>query len=414
MRNILFIFMLFCAQIYAQDTTKVLFIGNSITYFNGMPQIFEEIANSKFDTTEVTVYAPGGTGFIHHVNDVNVYNQFKVGDWDYVVLQPGSNESTGYSEPIASTLQRAKQLKDSIIYYNPCAKILYYEISYGVWGSTAANLVQYNETMDLIKSNLTYLADSTEQGFVPAGEGLKTAWNDNQNVLLWGGSGDIHPNTRGSYITACAFYASIFNKPSFGTTVLGGLTYQEANAYQTLADTTVLNYLSDWRLQTYDLVSDFSYTTNGVDIVNFFDNSQNADSVSWDFNDGTTSNLLNPIHTYYSIGNYEVKHTAYKNGCAKDTIHPILVEMLSIDELIDELRFKTYPNPTKGKFYIKLPESIESFRLKVVTMAGTIIETKVLNGEQEIEINLSKYPKGVYYVNLTTNTSSLTQKIILQ
>jgi len=31
----------------AQDTTKVLFIGNSITYYNNMPQTFEAIANDK-------------------------------------------------------------------------------------------------------------------------------------------------------------------------------------------------------------------------------------------------------------------------------------------------------------------------------------------------------------------------------
>ncbi len=80
-----------------------------------MPQTFESIANSKGDPTEVTVYAPGGTGFINHVIDQNVYNLFHAGSWDYVVLQPGSNESPGYSEPIDATLSRAKTLKDFIL-----------------------------------------------------------------------------------------------------------------------------------------------------------------------------------------------------------------------------------------------------------------------------------------------------------
>lgn len=49
----------------AQNIKNILFIGNSITYFNNMPQTFESIANDKGDAASVTVYAPGGTGFIN-------------------------------------------------------------------------------------------------------------------------------------------------------------------------------------------------------------------------------------------------------------------------------------------------------------------------------------------------------------
>jgi len=414
MKNILFLLMMFCSYIYAQDSTKVLFIGNSITYFNDMPQTFEAIANSKFDTTSVTVYAPGGTGFINHVNDSNVYNHFKTGDWDYVVLQPGSNESPGYSESIASTLQRARQLTDSILYYNPCAKIVYYEISYGDWGNTVANLIQYNETMELIKSNLTQLADSTQQCFAPVGEALKTAWNENQEVMLWGGTGDVHPNDKGSYITACTFYASIFNKPSFGTTVLGGLSPQEASQYQTLADTTVLNYSQNWRIGTYDLVSDFSYASNGLDIINFFDNSEHADSVRWDFGDGTYSNLLNPIHTYLNINNYNVQHMAYQNGCTKDTIHTVVIELLSNDELSNDFEFKIYPNPSTGNISIKTSSSNEFFNVTISTITGVRVFNAIKSSQNYFEVDLSNQPKGVCYVSLTTNRASVTKKIILK
>jgi PKD repeat protein len=412
MKKILFLFLLLSLNVKAQDTTKVLFIGNSITYYNDMPQTFQAIANSMGDTTEVTVYAPGGTGFIDHVNDVNVYNHFKTGNWDYVVLQPGSNESPGYSEPIATTLQRAKQLNDSILYYNPCAKIVYYEISYGVWGNSIADLIQYNETMDSINFNLTQLADSTQQCLAPAGEALKAAWNGNQNVMLWGGNGDIHPNAKGSYITACAFYATIFKKPSYGTQILGGLNAQVAHQYQTLADTIVLNNLPDWRIGTYDLVSDFSYTTNGVDIVNFFDNSLNADSVSWDFGDGTTSNLLNPIHTFYSIGGYDVMHTAYQNGCAKDTTHSLMVEMLSANEWAEELNFSIFPNPSNGKLSIQLPTLDEVYTMTILSTSGEIVFTENFSNQNYFEIDVSNQPKGLYYVNVTTKNSSVTQKFI--
>jgi PKD repeat protein len=231
--------------------------------------------------------------------------------------------------------------------------------------------------------------------------------------MLWGGNGDIHPNAKGSYITACTFYASIFNKPSFGTYVLGGLSYQEANAYQTLADTTVLNNLPSWRIGTYDLIPDFNYTTNGIDIVNFFDNSQNADSISWDFGDGTTSNLLNPIHTYYSIGGFDVIHTAYKNGCSKDTTHSLVVEMLSLEELNDDLRFRVFPNPSNGKFSIKLPNIDDVYTIKVLSVSGVTVLNENVSNQNYFEFDISNQSKGMYYINLTTRNVNITQKIIL-
>ena len=57
MKNILFLFLLLSLNVKAQDTTKVLFIGNSITYYNDMPENFEDIVNSTSDIIEVTIYA---------------------------------------------------------------------------------------------------------------------------------------------------------------------------------------------------------------------------------------------------------------------------------------------------------------------------------------------------------------------
>jgi len=411
MKLLITFFLFVSISVQAQDTTKVLFIGNSITYYNDMPQTFEAIANSKFDTTQVTVYAPGGTGFIDHVSDQNVYTHFRTGNWDYVVLQPGSNESPGYTEPIASTLGRARQLKDSILKYSPCAKIVFYEITYGVWGNDSEQLVEYNETMDLIKANLTQLADSTQQCFAPAGEAIKTAWNDNQNTMFWGGTGNIHPNVKGSYIIACSFYASIFEKPSFGTSVLGGLTVQEANQYQTLADTTVLNYKPEWRIGTFDLVSDFNFTTNEVNIVNFFDNSQYADSIFWDFGDGASSKLINPIHTYNSINSYDVTHTAYKNGCAKDSVKTVLIEMLNANVSKEKFDVTIFPNPSTNFFTIKLPYSINQYYITVFDELGkTVLFEK--STTQSFKIDLLNNPKGLYFVKIETEELSVFKKIV--
>lgn len=387
----------FSAFVQAQDTTKVLFIGNSITYFNNMPQTFEAIANSKGDLTEVTMYAPGGTGFVHHAVDPNVFSHFRQGDWDYVVLQPGSNESPGYSFPIAQTLPRAKTLKDSIIAYNPCAKILYYEISYGIWGNSVSDLATYNTTMGLIRDNLEYLADSTQLFFAPVGEAFRTAWNSDTTTILWGGYGDIHPNAKGSYIAACVFYATIFQKTSFGTTVLSSLSATEAGDYQRLADTTVLDSLSNWRINTYTQQTDFTHLVTGNDVA-FTNLAQNFDSLSWDFGDNSQSPLLNPFHNYSAAGDYYVTLTTYLNGCAQTKTDTITIAVVSgLSNLAEGSNWGIYPNPTNDLLNIKVDQEQLEENYEIFDALG-VLQLKTNN----LPIDVSALPRGAYYLKVRT------------
>lgn len=49
--------------------------------------------------------------------------------------------------------------------------------------------------------------------------------------------------------------------------------------------------------------------------IQFTDTSNFAATWFWEFGDGTTSNLQNPLHTYTANGTYTVKLTVSKNGC---------------------------------------------------------------------------------------------------
>jgi PKD repeat protein len=64
-------------------------------------------------------------------------------------------------------------------------------------------------------------------------------------------------------------------------------------------------------------VSDSILCTN--DIFYFFNNSQNT-SIIWDFDDGNSSYLTNPIHSFSNPGNYNVKITVTSsiNGCVNN------------------------------------------------------------------------------------------------
>lgn len=55
------------------------------------------------------------------------------------------------------------------------------------------------------------------------------------------------------------------------------------------------------------------------EVITFNNNSFNANSYEWDFDDGTTSTLEDPTHTYNQAGTYEVQLVAI-NGANRDTL----------------------------------------------------------------------------------------------
>ncbi len=80
----------FCISGYelkAQVSYRVLFLGNSYTYVNNLPQIIHDVALSVGDTLIFDSSTPGGYQLIDHSIDVNSQNKIMAGGWDYVVIQ---------------------------------------------------------------------------------------------------------------------------------------------------------------------------------------------------------------------------------------------------------------------------------------------------------------------------------------
>ena len=77
-----------------------------------------------------------------------------------------------------------------------------------------------------------------------------------------------------------------------------------------------------------------------------------------------------------------------------------------------------YPNPTSGIFNISfVSEDENSFNLKILDSYGKIIEIenkKLFIGEFTKQVNLSEYPRGIYIVQIETNDSFISKRIVLQ
>lgn len=377
--------------LFAQE--KTLFIGNSMTYFNDMPNLFQEIANSKGKNVQAQYYAPGGTGFVNHYVDNNVYNLFRDNIWTNVILQPGTSESAGVSWPVNTTIERGQQMIDSIRKYSPCAKIYLYQIPYGIKATN--NVPDYNDYFTIqtkIKDSITKMANGLRIPLIPAGESARNHYTSSQDLLLHSSYNDVHPNLNGSYLVACTAFATIYQEDVIGSNYLGGVTQANANYFQEIADEVVLTNRSNWLINTYNINADFSFQINGS-VVNFINQSSNYTTVEWNINNESVTNDINTSHQFTETGIKTITLRVMKNGC-----HSVITKTINIQTLnnpsFQQVAVVAYPNPTKSQLNIQYNKD---FTFKIINVAGQIVYSNNEN-KSNYNIQTDHLPNGVYYV----------------
>ena len=85
-------------------------------------------------------------------------------------------------------------------------------------------------------------------------------------------------------------------------------------------------------------------------------------------------------------------------------------------ELTDNLNI--FPNPTRGLFNISfIAEEIDNFEITIVDAFGKLAskeEKQEFIGTFTKQIDLSDYPRGIYMVQIRTNDSFISKRIVLQ
>ena len=296
----------------AQQSNKVLFLGNSYTSVNNLHQIISDIALSVGDTLVFDSHTPGGYQLIDH--SLNTVSQHKImaGGWDYIVLQGQSQEPitnpNDFGNGVSALYSQIKQ-------YNPCTTIMPY-MTWGRKNGDASNCLAFPvmctyQGMDTTLRNKYLDITSYMNGEVSP---VSVVWSYlrqyHPSIELYQAD-ESHPSTAGSYTAACCFYAAIFKKDPTLITYNFGLNATNASVIKSAAKTIVYNNLSLWDYKKPP-IADFGYTTgSGVNELIF--SPKNPQGVQqnyfWDFGDTTTSTLHSPTHSYLSDGTYTVELT---------------------------------------------------------------------------------------------------------
>ena len=90
------------------EPLKILFIGNSYTYYNGLPAHLERLIDSHpgNPAVEVASITPGGASLGRHASNPETLEAIRSGGWTHVVLQEQSQRPRHYVHGRTKNLPR--------------------------------------------------------------------------------------------------------------------------------------------------------------------------------------------------------------------------------------------------------------------------------------------------------------------
>lgn len=172
----------------------ILFIGNSLTFFNGMPTILEglfELGNAG--PVSIGMEAFPNFGLEDHWIRTATRDRIGQGGWDVVVLQQGPSATEGRPSLLSFSELFADEIRanggEPALYMVWPAESRFFDFA-GVSDS-------YSTAADLVDGML-----------FPAGEAWLDAWAIDGSVPLYG-TDRFHPSVFGSYLAALVMYQQL-------------------------------------------------------------------------------------------------------------------------------------------------------------------------------------------------------------
>ncbi len=221
--------------------------------------------------------------------------------------------------------------------------------------------------------------------------------------------GETNPDSAATYVWNTAANTPTITVTAGGTYIL---TATGANNCD-VSDTVVVNELAVPS-------ASFSIDTSMCPTILFSDNSTDATSWSWDFGNGTTGSVQNPVHSYNNSGGgtYTVTLTV-SNICGTDSSSQSLEIscLVGVDPLLSNLDVSLYPNPNQGRFQVTFSDLRQDADLQVYDMTGKEVFRKAVenpNGSHEEIIDLGEVSQGVYFFRLQVGDYQMTKRLVVE
>lgn len=313
---LLFILCGFTSAIAQQQIKKVLFIGNSYTYVNDLPLLLSNAAQSVGDSVIYDSNCIGGYTLQLHSTNATTLQKISQGNFDYVVLQEQSQlPSFPISQVQSSVYPYATTLDSLINSANNCTETVFY-MTWGRKNGDASNcpnwppVCTYSGMDSLLRLRYQNMANTNSALVSPVGAVWRHIRNNYPNIELYNAD-ESHPSLAGSYAAACTFYSILFRKDPSQISFISTLDSTDASNIRNAAKLVAYDSLSYWNVGDYDMNVNFTYSYGSPTGIILMNQSQNCDSIVWNFGDGTQSTIGSPIHVYQQGGTYTITLVGY-------------------------------------------------------------------------------------------------------
>ena len=254
-----------CLSFGQIDSLNVLFVGNSYTASNNLPNIVSTIANSMGDYLYTESNLIGGATLQTHVNNTTTNNLIMSGDWDYVAIQ---EQSQYPSFPIWQVEQDvfpyATQLNQLISDYTDCGQTIFFM----TWGrengdtKNCANwppVCTYEGMDDLLQERYMIMANNNSAFVSPVGAVWRYIRDGQYEIDLYNSDGS-HPSFLGSYVAGVCFYTAMFQKDPLNIpwNEEWDMVLSETNAdiIHEIVKMVVYDNLDEWNITSDDIDDD--------------------------------------------------------------------------------------------------------------------------------------------------------------
>lgn len=229
------------------DTMNILFIGNSMTYYNTLCSVVEGLANHYGHKVKCTAATNGGYTLIRNAKADNVITAIQKGGYDKVIIQDivGSFDADNHMEGVQTITEMIKQ-------YSPDAKIYSYE----PW-PTKDSILGENSKLPYFTYYYIKAAKKYCNGVAPAGEAFYDIYKtEGKDYYCTDGK---HPMPLGTFVSATSVFYTIFPEEAQKTFSGDDYTYVTNLIHKNIA------YVGASNTEVYDndelnKISQYSYT----------------------------------------------------------------------------------------------------------------------------------------------------------
>ena len=180
-----------------KDSIQILFIGNSLTYTNNLPELVENEAKEKGSLFKTKMIAKPNYALIDHWEEGEIKKEIESNNYDYVIFQQGPSSQEEGRNMLINDGKKLKKLCDK---YN--AQLCYFM----VWPSQT-----YYYTYAGVIKNHKDAAELNNAILLPVGEKWKEHFDATENFDYYSEDG-FHPSLKGSKVAAKIIVEYLLNQ----------------------------------------------------------------------------------------------------------------------------------------------------------------------------------------------------------